>query len=44
MGCGSCGEKKMAKFVCTKCGKVETREVKEGEEVKSCCGQAMKKV
>jgi len=43
MSCGSCGPKKMAEFVCTKCGKVEKREVKEGEEVKSCCGQVMKK-
>lgn len=43
MGCESCGGKKMAKYVCTKCGKEEEREVKEGEEVKSCCGQIMKK-
>ena len=44
MGCGSCGEpKKMAKYVCKACGKEETREAKEGEEVKSCCGQPMEK-
>lgn len=44
MGCG-CGEPKsnMAKYVCAKCGKEETREVKEGEVVKSCCGQTMVK-
>jgi len=42
MGCGSCGEKsKMHKYVCAKCGKEEMRETKEGEEVKSCCGQIM---
>ena len=44
MGCGFCGEKsKMSKYVCSKCGKEEIREVKEGEEVKSCCGQIMTK-
>ncbi len=43
MGCGSCEPKKMAKYVCVKCGKEEEREVKEGEVVKSCCGQEMKK-
>jgi len=43
MGCGSCEPKKIAKYVCSKCGKEETREVKEGEEVKSCCGQTMVK-
>ena len=44
MSCGSCGpKKKTAKYVCAKCGKEETREVKEGEEVKSCCGQVMVK-
>jgi len=42
MGCGSCTPKKMAKYVCSKCGKEEMREAKEGEEVKSCCGQIMK--
>lgn len=41
MSCGSCGPKKTAKYVCKKCGKEEVREVKEGEEVKSCCGQIM---
>ncbi|MDP1854119.1 MAG: coiled coil domain-containing protein [Candidatus Omnitrophota bacterium] len=40
MGCGSCGEKaKVSKYVCSKCGKEEIREVK--EEVRSCCGQNM---
>lgn len=43
MGCGSCESKKMEKYVCTKCGKEEMREVKAGEEVKSCCGQIMKR-
>ena len=44
MGCGSCGaESKMSKYVCAKCGKEEMRETKEGEEVKSCCGQIMVK-
>jgi hypothetical protein len=43
MGCGSCGPKKMAKYVCAKCGKEETREAKEGKVVKSCCGQTMVK-
>jgi len=43
MSCGSCGPKKMAKYVCKKCGRVETKEVKEGEVVKSCCGQIMAK-
>lgn len=43
MGWGCCGSKKKAKYVCVKCGKEEEREVKEGEEVKSCCGQEMKK-
>lgn len=43
MGCGSCEPKKTAKYVCTKCGKEEMTEVKEGEEVKSCCGQTMVK-
>ena len=43
MSCGSCGPKKMAKYVCAKCGKTEMREAKEGEEVKSCCGQTMVK-
>jgi hypothetical protein len=42
MGCGSC-EPKMAKYVCKACGKEEMREVKEGEEIKSCCGQPMEK-
>lgn len=44
MGCGFCGPKtSTARYVCTKCGKVETREVKEGEEVRSCCGELMVK-
>ena len=44
MSCGFCGpKKKTAKYVCKKCGKEETREVKEGEVVKSCCGQVMLK-
>jgi len=34
MGCGCSGSKKMAQYVCKKCGKEETREVKEGEVVK----------
>lgn len=44
MGCGSCGaESNMSKYVCGKCGREEMREAKEGEEVKSCCGQVMVK-
>ncbi len=43
MGCGSCEPKKKATYVCVACGEEEIREVKEGEEVKSCCGQQMKK-
>lgn len=46
MGCSSCGPKEKvekALYECTVCGKEEIREVKEGEEVKSCCGQPMKK-
>lgn len=43
MGRGHCGPKKMVKYVCSKCGKEEMREVKEGEVVKSCCGQTMVK-
>jgi len=43
MGCGCYEPKKTAKYVCSKCGKEEMREVKEGEEVKSCCGQNMVK-
>jgi len=43
MGCGCSESKKMAKYVCKKCGKEEMREVKEGEVVKSCCGQDMEK-
>ena len=44
MSCGSCGPKKnMSKYICSKCGKEEMKEVKEGEVVKSCCGQIMKK-
>jgi len=45
MGCGSCGPKKKntATYVCVACGKEEVREVKTGEEVRSCCGKPMKK-
>jgi len=43
MGCGHCEPKKKETYICTKCGKEEVREVKEGEVVKSCCGQSMKK-
>jgi hypothetical protein len=44
MGCGSCEpKKKKAKYVCRACGKVEEKEVQEGSEVKSCCGQPMDK-
>jgi hypothetical protein len=43
MDCGCSGPKKMAKYVCKKCGREETKEVKEGEVVKSCCGQDMVK-
>jgi len=43
MGCGSCAPTKKEKYICRKCGKEEFREVKEGEEAKSCCGQPMKK-
>lgn len=41
--CGCSGPKKMSKYACSKCGKEEMREVKEGEAVKSCCGQDMVK-
>ena len=41
MSCGSCGPKKTAEYVCKRCGKVEAKEVKEGEQVKSCCGEIM---
>lgn len=43
MGCGSCEPKKKVTYICVACGKKEVKEVKEGEEVKSCCGQPMKK-
>jgi hypothetical protein len=43
MTCGSCGPKKAATYVCTRCGKEEVKEAREGEQVKSCCGQPMKK-
>ena len=45
MTCGTCGctPKKTAKFVCKRCGKEEIKEVKEGEVVKSCCGEVMEK-
>jgi len=33
----------VAKYVCAKCGNEEMRETKEGEEVKSCCGERMVK-
>lgn len=39
--CGCSGPKKVAKYVCSKCGREEMKEVKEGEVVKSCCGQVM---
>lgn len=41
--CDECCGPKKAYYACTVCGKFEEREVKEGEEVKSCCGQPMKK-
>jgi len=41
MSCGSCEPKKLVKVVCKKCGKEEMKEVKEGEVIKSCCGQEM---
>ena len=41
--CGPEDAKKKAKYVCTACGKEEIKECKEGEEVKSCCGQKMEK-
>ena len=41
--CGPEDAKKTAKYVCTTCGKEEIKECKEGEEVKSCCGQKMEK-
>ena len=44
MNCDCCGSNKnMAKYVCKKCGKEEMREAKEGEIIKSCCGQVMVK-
>ena len=43
MGCGHCEPTKKAVYICSKCGKEEVKEVKEGERVKSCCGQLMKK-
>lgn len=43
MSCGHCQSEKKVPYVCAKCGKEELREVKEGEAVKSCCGQAMTK-
>jgi len=43
MGCGSCEPKKKAVYICKACGKEEVREAKEGEQVKSCCGQDMEK-
>lgn len=43
MACGHCGPTKKATYICTKCGREEVREAKEGEQVKSCCGQTMKK-
>ncbi len=41
--CGCSGQNKVAKYVCSKCGREEMKEVKEGEVVKSCCGQVMVK-
>ena len=41
--CGPEEAKKTAKYVCKACGKEEVKEVKECEEVKSCCGQPMEK-
>ena len=43
MGCECDESKKKETYVCTKCGKEEKREAKEDAEVKSCCGQTMKK-
>ncbi|MFH1754020.1 MAG: hypothetical protein ABH875_07565 [Candidatus Omnitrophota bacterium] len=46
MGCDSCGpkpKKNTAKYACRACGKVEEREVQEGRQQKSCCGQPMDK-
>ena len=42
-GCGCGDSKKTAKYVCSKCGKEEMREVKEGEVVKSCCAHTILK-
>jgi hypothetical protein len=42
MGCG-CSKPKIAKYVCVVCGKEEIRQIRQGETVKSCCGQPMKK-
>ena len=41
MGCG-CGPKR-ATYVCGTCGKEEEKDVQKNQEVKSCCGQPMKK-
>ena len=44
MGCCESSEpKKTAKYVCKACGKEEMKEVKECEQVQSCCGQPMEK-
>ena len=44
MGCGEPRKKEeKALYECTVCGKLEMKEDKEGEEVKSCCGQPMKR-
>ncbi len=43
MGCGGCEPRRMAKYVCKVCGKEEIREVRQGEGVKTCCGQPMEK-
>lgn len=43
MECGCGKSKKTAQYVCSKCGKEETREVQEGVVEKSCCGQSMVK-
>lgn len=40
MGC--CGPKKTT-YVCPSCGKEEEKDARQDQEVKSCCGQPMKK-
>jgi len=41
--CQESCEPKKAKYVCKACGKEEVKEVRQGQEVKSCCGQPMEK-